>query len=261
MGTNAMLPGSNGNDGIVYVSNNEHTPTLPPTRGWGLIALNATTGQFLWKISGTRMSVAAASDGYVVTSSNYDGKMYVLGKGPSSTTVSAPQTAITSGSPAIISGSVLDQSPNQPGTPAISDASMATWMDYLNMQMPLGGIYGNATISGVPVSIATVDPNGNLINIGTATSDQSGHYSITWTPSTTGTYTISAYFAGSNAYGASSDETSAVVIAAHAETSTPTPTTNTNAATTGDLLTYIAVAVIAMIITVAIATLLILRKH
>ena len=41
-----------GADGIVYVSNNEHTPTLPPERGWGLIALNATTGQFLWKVTG-----------------------------------------------------------------------------------------------------------------------------------------------------------------------------------------------------------------
>ena len=46
--------GTGGADGIVYVSNNEHTPTLPPERGWGLIALNATTGDFLWKVTGTR---------------------------------------------------------------------------------------------------------------------------------------------------------------------------------------------------------------
>ena len=29
------------------------------------------------------MSVAAASDGYIVAGSNYDGKLYVLGTGPS----------------------------------------------------------------------------------------------------------------------------------------------------------------------------------
>ena len=152
--------GSGGSDGIVYVSNNEHTPTLPPERGWGLIALNATTGGELWKVDGTRMQVAAASDGYLVTSSNYDGKVYVLGKGPSATTVSVPQVGIAANTPVMISGTVLDQSPNQPGTPCISDASMSTWMDYLNMQMPIGGIYNNITIYGVPVTLYAVNPNG-----------------------------------------------------------------------------------------------------
>jgi hypothetical protein len=253
--------GTGGADGIVYVSNNEHTPTLPPERGWGLIALNATTGDFLWKVMGTRMSVAAASDGYIVAGSNYDGKLYVLGAGPSQTTVSAPQTAVTSGTPSIISGTVLDESPNQPGTPCVSDASMATWMDHLNMQMPFGGIYGNATVTGVPVSLNAVDPNGNLITLGTATSDMSGHYSFIWTPTTTGTYTISATFAGSNAYGSSSSETSAVVVSAPVASSTPAPTSNTGLATTSDLATYIVVAIVVMLIALAIVAVLILRKH
>lgn len=254
--------GTGGADGIVYVSNNEHTPTMPPERGWGLIALNATTGDFLWKVMGTRMAVAAASDGYVVAGSNYDGKMYVLGKGPSQTTVSAPAAAIAAGTPVVISGTVLDKSPNQPNTPCISDASMATWMDYLNMQMPLGGIYNNITITGVPVTIYVTDPSGVTSVAGTATSDTSGNFAITWTPAATvGNYKITASFAGSNAYGNSYATAYAAVVAAPTTAPTNAPTSNTGLATTTDLMTYIVIAVIAMIIALAIATVLILRKH
>ena len=56
----------------------------------------------------------------------------------------------------------------------VSDESMATWMDYIHMQMPIDGIYHNATITGVPVSLDGVDPNGNYIHIGDTTSDMSG---------------------------------------------------------------------------------------
>jgi len=207
------------------------------------------------------MQVGASSDGYIVATSNYDGKLFVIGKGTSTTTVSAPQAGFTAGTPVIISGTVLDNSQNQPGTPAVSDSSMATWMDYLNLQMPLGGIYGNATITGVPVSIDAVDPNGNLVHIGTATSDQSGTYSFVWTPTIAGTYHISAYFAGSNAYGSSSAETAAAVINAPTPTAAPTVTSSTGIATSADLMTFIVIAIVAIIIAIAIATVLILRKH
>jgi hypothetical protein len=184
-----------------------------------------------------------------------------MGKGQSSTTVSAPQTAITAGSPIIISGTVMDQSAAQPNTPAVSDASMATWMDYLHFQMPIDGIYHNAVVNGVPVSIDALDPNNNVVHIGTATSDQSGTYSFTWTPTTTGTYKISASFAGSDSYGSSSAETAAVIVAEHAVSPTPTSSPTEGLVKTSDLMTYIVVAVIVMIIALAIATLLILRKH
>jgi len=246
--------GTGGPDGIVYVSNNEHTPTLPPERGWGLMALNATTGQLLWKVYGTRMSVAGASDGYVMTNSNYDGKVYALGKGPSAITVSVPQTAITANTPVLISGTAQDLSPQQPGTALISDATMATWMDYLNMQMPIGGIYSNVTVTGVPITINAVDPTGKLVNIGTATSNIAGTYHFTWTPTTAGTWQISAVFAGSNSYGWSSAETAAVVVNAPTPTVTPTPTASpaSQFATTTDLATWIIVAIVVIVIAIAI---------
>jgi hypothetical protein len=249
-----------GNDAICYVQNSEHTPSQPATRGWGLIALNATNGQFLWKISGTNLGAGPASSGYLFTSSSYDGIMAVMGKGLSSTTVSAPQTAITAGTNAIISGTVMDQSPAQPNTPAVSDASMSTWMDYLHFQMPIGGIYNNITVTGVPVSIDATDPNGNFVHIADVTSDMSGTFGYTWTPTSTGDYKITATFMGSDSYGSSYAQTYANVVSAPAASSTPAPTAS-GLATTTDLMTYIVVGVVAMIIALAIATVLILRKH
>ncbi len=247
-------------DGIVYVQNSEHTPTQPATRGWGLSAINATTGQLLWKIMGTALGAGSAADGYLVTTSSYDGTLNVMGKGQSKTTVSAPQVAITSGTPVVISGSVLDMSPASPNTPAISEASMATWMDYLHFQMPISGLYNNVTVTGVPVSIDAVDANGNAHHLADVTSDMSGTFAYTWTPSATGDWKITATFMGSNSYGSSYAQTYATVASAPAASPTPS-TSQAGGVTTSDLMTYIVIAVVAIIIAIAIATVLILRKH
>lgn len=155
----------------------------------------------------------------------------------------------------------MDQSSAQPNTPAISDASMSTWMDYLHFQMPIGGIYNNITVTGVPVSIDATDPNGNFVHVADVTSDMSGTFGYTWTPTTTGDYKITATFMGSDSYGASYAQTYANVVSAHAtESPTPAPTAS-GLATASDLMTFIVVAVIAIIIAIAIATVLILRKH
>jgi hypothetical protein len=267
-------------DGKLYYANGEHSPTEPLSRDWRLWCLNATTGAVIWsKMDGG--SPGAIADGYITFDNRYTGYLDVFGKGPSATTVSVPQTQITNGNNVVISGTVLDKSPgivasstSPIGTDAptknnrglddvacVSDASMSTYMEYLYDQQPIDGMNHNKTVTGVPVTISAIDPNGNLVTIGSTNSDSSGTYALTWKPTLAGEYTITASFAGSNAYGSSWAETHAVVVESQV-TSTPTATTSTvGLATTSDLLTYIAVAVIAMIITVAIATLLILRKH
>ena len=53
---------------------------------------------------------------------------------------------------------------------------------------------------GVPVSLDTIDPNGNLVHIGDVTSDINGNYGFAYTPEVPGTYQIIATFAGSSAY-------------------------------------------------------------
>jgi hypothetical protein len=210
--------------GLVYVANSEHTPSMPATRGWGLMCLDGLTGELQWKLSGTAMSAGPAADGYLTAASSYDGTFYVLGKSESITTVSGPQTAVTQGGSVVLTGTVLDQAPASKGHACVSDESMATYMDYLHLQMPIDGIYHNATISGVPVSLDATDPNGNYIHIGDTTSDMSGTYGFVWTPDNVGKYTVTATFMGSKAYGSSYGETAIGVVAAPEQTVAPTAT-------------------------------------
>ncbi len=151
----------------------------------------------------------AIADGYMISGNLYDNMIYCYGKGPSATTVTTfPGNTV--GAPVTIQGSVTDQSPgalgvnslSTQGTPAVSDASMQHWMEYLYMQQPKP----TDTI-GVPVSLDTIDPNGNLVHIGEVTSDTHGNYGYTFTPKIPGTYQIIATFAGTNSYGSSSATT------------------------------------------------------
>jgi hypothetical protein len=240
----------------------------PISRFAMLVCINATNGDTIYTLNGG-LRTSSAADGHVLTTGDYDGNLYCLGKGTTSTTVNAPMTAITAGTPAIIQGSVLDKSPASSsaavnamypnGVPAISDANMSVWMDYLYMQ--------NSTLintppacNGVPVSLTAVDSNGNSVTIGTVTSDGSGNFMYQWTPTTPGLYKVYATFGGSDSYFSSYAETGATVTTA-AATATPTQThAPSNLATTSDLMTYIVVGVIAIIIAIAIVGALILRK-
>jgi hypothetical protein len=105
----------------------------------------------LWQgicIFSGQQSQARFADGYLTAANSWDGYMYVYGKGLTSTTVTASPKTIPNGAQVLIEGTVLDQSPAQPGTPCVSKDSMTTQMEYLHMQQPIGGIWGNATILG-----------------------------------------------------------------------------------------------------------------
>jgi len=205
-------------DGKLYTYNTEHSPTQPITRGWGVHCINVTTGEKIWttKMAG---SVGAMADGYLTVSGS-DGNMYVYGKGKSVTTISAPQTAITKGQTLIVSGTVLDQSPAQPGTPCVSKDSMTTYMEYLHCQMPLDGLWHNETVTGVPVSLDAIDPDGINVHIADVNSDAGGTFSYMWKPEKIGKYTVTATFKGDDAYGSSWAETAVGVAAAPQTTDT-----------------------------------------
>jgi len=170
-------------DGKLYVANTEHSPTQPVKRGWRIFALNATTGEEIWNVTGM-MTPGAVADGYLTASNSYDGYMYVFGKGKSQTTVTASPKIIAEGASVMIEGTVLDMSPAQPSTPCVSKESMGGWMEYLHMQKPIP-----ADVTGVPVSLDTLDPNGNFVHIGDVTTDMSGTFGHTWTPEVPGEYT------------------------------------------------------------------------
>jgi hypothetical protein len=117
-------------------------------------------------------------------------------------------------------GTVTDQSPGKPGTPAIADESMSDWMAYLYMQKPIP-----ANVKGVSVSLDTIDPNGNSIHIADVTSDMSGMFQKSWIPDIPGEYTVVATFKGSESYYGSYAETAISVSAAPAATPTAAPIT------------------------------------
>jgi len=220
--------------------------------------VNATTGETQWILNGG-VFPAAASGGYVVGPGILDGNYYCIGKGQTSTSVSAPTLAVPENTKVLIQGNVLDQSPAQPGTPAVSDASMNEYMDYLHMQ--------NATLlnspptpTGVQVTLTAVDPNMNTITIGTTTTNGYGNFFYDWSPpaSITGTYVVTATFAGSGSYWPSSSQTGVIVTEAAATTSTPTTISSGVSETT--LYTAVAAIIIAIII-VGLVLFLLLRKR
>jgi hypothetical protein len=207
-------------DGKIYIYSGEHSPTNPLWRGSYLRCINATTGQEIWKLLDYNMGIAIA-DGYLVTGSMYDTQLYCIGKGPSATTVSAPDITIALGTPVLIEGTVTDQSPGAKGTPAIADANQQAWMEYIYEQQAKP-----TNVKGVPVKLTAIDPNGNTQNIATTTSDINGGFAATWQPPVTGLYTVIATFEGTESYAPSIAETHFVVGAAAASPApvTPAPT-------------------------------------
>jgi len=160
--------------------------------------------------------LAIIGDSIIATQDTYDNRIYAIGKGPSATTISAPDTGSTLGSSVIIKGTVSDISPGTTdsaltmrfpsGVPAVSDESISQWMLYVYKQFERPT---NAT--GVPVTIDVIDANNNYRNIGTATTDSSGMFKLGWKPDIEGAYTVIATFAGSKAYYPSHGETAFVV--------------------------------------------------
>jgi hypothetical protein len=254
-------------DGKIYIAHNEHSPDQPLWRGMKMWAINATTGEGIWNISGAyqggRNAMGALADGLLVTHNAMDNQIYAFGKGPSTTTISASPKVTTEGSSVVIEGTVLDiaagtkqneqtaRFPN--GVPAVSDASMTPWMEYVYMQRPKP-----TNVTGIPVSIDVLDSNGNYRNIGTTTSDVDGAFSFQWTPDIPGKYIVIATFAGSESYYSSHAETAFAIDPA---ASTPSPVPVTAQPPTEMYFALSTAAIIAAIAVVGALILIALRKR
>jgi hypothetical protein len=248
-------------DGKLYTSVSEHSPSSPLWRTPGLKCFNITTGEEIWKIAFWGSGIKFA-DGILTTMNLYDGQVYAFGKGPSGTTVSAPQTIPALGSSVTITGTVTDQTPTGrrnvnnlvqftlKDTPAISDEDMRRWMEYKFM-----GQGKPANAKGVEVTLDAIDPNNNYIHIGTVTSDLTGAYGFVWQPEVPGTYQIIATFAGTKSYYGSSTTTYLTVGEAP-----PTPAEPQPLPAQLPLDMYLLYATVAIIVAIAIVGLLILRK-
>lgn len=217
-------------NGVVYTITSEHTTTEPIYKGALARAINATTGAEIWTLSNDNNGgpqAFAIADGYCATFNGYDDQVYAIGKGPSATTVTAPDIAAAFGTPVVIKGTVMDisagtkqseQATRFPhGVPAMSDASMKEWMGYVYQQQPL-----SSEAEGVKVTLSVIDSNTNFRAIGSATTDANGFFSYEWTPDIPGKFTVFATFEGTEGYWPSQAETAFTVMSAPEATPGPT---------------------------------------
>jgi hypothetical protein len=254
-------------DGKVYLGTTEHSPGSPWYKDARYRCVNATTGEEIWTLTGwgTGMYVGQydiVADGYFLYLNCYDMKVYSVGKGPSALTVSSPDVGVELGKSLVIHGTITDVAagtkqdeqgarfPN--GVPAVSDASMKGWMEYVYMQKPKP-----TNTLGVPVTIEVIDSNNNRRTIGTAVSDASGMFALTWKPDIEGNYKVIATFSGSESYWPSSAEASFVVDPAPvtSQPEYPQPVDNTMT------IIYATIAIIATIVIAVVVAILMLRKR
>jgi outer membrane protein assembly factor BamB len=252
-------------DGMLFLSEGRcYDPPLFP--GGEKLAINCTDGSLVWEISGAfQRSPSPVADSEMLGWNGYDGQIYAFGTGPTKTTVTAPDVGVTTATPVTITGTVTDISagasqeavaanfPN--GLPCVSDASMTPFMEAVYEQQPMP-----TNDTGIPVTVAVTDSNGNCYDIGTVTTSPTGTFGLTWTPIIPGNFTVTATFAGTQSYYGSFATTYFYANAA-APTAAPTATPQSNLATTADLMTYMVAVAIAIIIAIAIVGILILRKH
>lgn len=246
-------------DGMLFLSEGiMYTPPLHPSKR---LAINCTDGSLVWSISQySSTCIGAIGDGYLISWNSFDNQIYSFGKGPTATTVTASPAVSVHNNSVLVTGTVIDTAagttqdeqaarfPN--GVPAVSEDSMEAWMEYVYQQQNKPT---NAT--GVKVTISVFDPNGNVYEVGTTTSDTNGFYKLAFTPSVPGEYSIFASFAGSDSYYGSNAETAINVEEAPVVTPSPTPVPQ------APVETYFTLSTIAIIIAIVVVGILLFRKR
>jgi len=215
-------------DGKIYITSKEHSPDIPYRRDAMIRCVNATDGTEMWNVTAYCAQPVAISDGVLVALNLMDHQIYAIGRGASSTSVSASPKVSELGTKVLVEGSVIDicagtqqyeraqRFPN--GVPAVSDDSQSAWMEY---------VYKSAArptnVVGVDVVISVLDPNGNCYEVERTTADADGFFRCAFEPQVPGEYTVIATFEGSRSYYASHAETAVIVGEAPAATPEPTP--------------------------------------
>ena len=251
-------------DGKVYTYNHEHSPNYPLYKGNSIRCIDTSNGNEIWKLMGWAEKTFVA-EGCLLFYNYYDNQLYVVGKGPSQTTVTASPKVTVQGSSIIVEGNVIDISagtkqdeqaarfPN--GVPAVSDESMSDWMAYVYQQKPLPEDF-----DGVEVFVKIQDPNGDW-HSSYVTTDRNGLFSYSWTPTVAGDYHVTAMFEGSESYYAS-QATTVFTIDSAPETTEPQTTDLTGLENSvSSLMTYALVILVIVIIALLIAIYSLLKSR
>ncbi len=255
-------------DDKVYIGTLEHSANNPIPRGGPYACVNATDGSEIFRINGLMRLTRwggnpVMGDSIIAGFDTYDLQIYAMGKGPTALTASAPDASVDFGKSVVIKGTVTDISPGTNdarlkmrfpnGVAAVSDDSQSGYMMYVYKQFECP-----TDTTGVPVSIAVIDSNGNYREIGTTTTDATGYYSFNWTPDIAGKYTVYVTFAGSKAYYGSVATNSFVVD--DAPEATPAPTDRPESA--ADMYFVPAIAgLFVLVIIVLVLLVLMMRKR
>jgi len=260
-------------DGKIYVGTLEHSAEQPMPRGGPYICLNATTGEVIWRVNGMFRATrwggnGVIGDSIIATMDTYDQRVYAIGKGPTQTTVSAPDNGVPLGQSVMIRGTVMDTSPGTKdpaelalrfpsGVPAVSDGNQSEWMLYVYKHFEYAP---HTEWTGVPVTLYVVDSNMNTREIGTATtSAENGAFAFAWKPDIAGTYYLYADFEGSKAYFGSHAET-AFVVDETPESATPMPTSTTGSLADMYILPM-SIGIIVAVVVIGVVIILMLRKR
>ena len=213
-------------DGKIFLSEGSmYDVPLHPARR---VAINVTSGELVWSIlSYSGRAPGAIADGYLLEWNSLSYEIVCFGKGPTATTVAAGPKVSVEGSSVVVEGMVTDISPGTKvydrearfphGVAAVSEESQREWMEYVYMQQ------AKPAATGVPVTVTVYDPNGNTYDVGTATSNGDGFYTLSFVPPVSGEYIVTAGFCGSESYWGSFAQTSLFVDEAPAATPAPTP--------------------------------------
>ena len=255
--------------GKLYYGHEEHSPIDPRPRGAPYLCVDPKTGEIIWRANGLFRQThwggtSIIGDSVIVCQDTYDQRVYAIGKGPSATTVSAPELGVPYGKSVMVQGMVTDVSPGTSdikltmrfphGVPAVADANQTDWMLYVYKQFERP-----ADAVGVEVVISVLDPNNNCYEVARTTSDSSGYFGCTFEPEVPGLYKVIATFEGSKAYYGSYAETFINVEEAPQPTPVPTPTP----ASVADLYFVPAVSgiIVAIVVVGALLALLLLRRR
>jgi hypothetical protein len=191
-------------DGKIILSEGKmYDPPLHPSK---TVAINVTTGETVWTLTGwTGRNCPAVADDTVILWNSQDAKIYSIGKGPTTTTLTANPKVSKLGSSVLIEGSILDISagakqsgvverfPN--GIPVAADSIMDEWMSYVYMQQVCP-----TEFTGVELRVVAYDPNGNFKDYGVTTTDIYGNFAFPFVPEVEGTYWIEVIFEGTESY-------------------------------------------------------------
>jgi len=248
-------------DGKLYLYNGEHSPNNPLARGSLMVCLDAETGGEIWKLNfyGTCWGgKPVIGDNIIIALNLYDMQLYAIGKGPTATTVQAPESAQPTGTPILIKGTVMDISPGTRetsislrfpgGVPAVADEFMGDWMEYVYMQFPRP-----SNVKGVWVKIDAINVyTGEYLDLGGTHTDETGFYTVAWTPPKEGLYKILATFPGTKSYWPSHAETSILVSAPTPAPEIPTPASPEQVSTLRSTVETLMIALTALLVIVII---------